>query len=167
MRAARNGPRFLDALLRAIGRTGQRPAFDDPQARSWARRVRSYEDLPTVFRSFFDHLLFRQIEPFPYTVLMPTFLGGYGRPEIERLVLNLWRDIHVLENSEAALRTTRYPIEKIHVLERGSILLYAWITIRAAETIVFQQWSRSRLSVLLDQYPGFGCPRQASQFERC
>ncbi len=90
--------------------------------------------MPDVYRSFFDRLPSRQIEPFPYTVLMPTFKGSYRRPEIERLALKVGKDIHVLEDSGAGLRATRYPIKSTHLVERGSILLHAWITVRGHDS---------------------------------
>jgi hypothetical protein len=48
-------------------------------------------------------------------------------------VLLSGRNIYVVDDSEAELRATHYPIENIHLLERGSILLHAWITIRGMD----------------------------------
>jgi hypothetical protein len=95
---------------------------------SWARRLGSFEDVPQCYREFFDRLSAPDREPFPYTVLSPTF-QGYPTPEIERLVTLIGGNFYVLERAKGCLITKCFPLADICLVENGRILLHSWITV--------------------------------------
>lgn len=101
----------------------------DPRSQSWARSVRSYEEVPSVYRSFLDALPGSDTSPFPYTVLTPIYIGIYGKAEHERLVCATGSHIHVLERIEDRFTPTSYRLDCISFVETGIILLHAWISI--------------------------------------
>lgn len=125
---------FLNPLVRAAERVRHRPAYGEQLVRSWARQVGAYEEVPEVYRSCFDRLPLPSLKPFPYAVLMPSLKRGYDLSEVGWLVLKLGPGIHILEDAGPAVRETHYPFEAIQFVERGSILLHAWLTIRALDT---------------------------------
>ena len=120
-------------LLRLIRREKSRVEPDDPRARSWARRVESYADLPKVYAPFVDSLPRRQREPFPYSVLTPTFRGSYGRSEKEHLLCIVDDEVHMLQFVDNRLHADCFSTAEICFLERGSILLHAWLTMAAQD----------------------------------
>ncbi len=109
------------------------PQFIDPRAHSWAREVKSYSDLPVQYRPFFQNIGAGAPEALPYSVLTPTFRGGYGYPETERLLCILGGEVHVLESAEGHLRCSSYAPEHVHMIEYGVLLLHSWITIRGRD----------------------------------
>jgi len=94
---------------------------------SWARLVRSVEELPEVYRPFIESL--PTGSAFPYAVITPTF-AGFLRREPERLVCSVGEDLCVVEKSKGELITTRYAFADIHYLEVGAVLLLDWLQIR-------------------------------------
>lgn len=94
---------------------------------SWARPVRSADELPSIYRPFMDALL--TSGAFPYSVLTPTF-SGFVRRETEKLVFSVGDCLYVVEKSKGELVTTCYAFEDIRYLEAGSVLLHAWLKIR-------------------------------------
>lgn len=128
-REVRRKRSLLARMVAAVWGREQPALLDDPCASTWAREVKCYGELPEIYQPPFGKLLSHRAGPFPYTVVMPTFKGGSRRPQTERLVFKLGREIHVLVDSEGGLGAARYPIESIEFVERGSILLHAWITI--------------------------------------
>lgn len=117
---------LLSRLLRA---KGSRTIWADPRTQSWAHVVGSHEDVPDVYKSFFDALPTNEEAPFPYTVLTPTFKGIYRKPEPERLVCAAGSSIHILERIEGDFHRTSYRLDAICSVETGLILLHSWITI--------------------------------------
>src|SRR5512138_1118223 len=96
---AGNGSKVTSRIQQRIagffrGRTTW-PKFIDPRAHSWAKEVKSYSELPVQYWPFF-----KAQEALPYSVLMPTFRGGYGHPEVERLLCIREGKVHVLEPTE-------------------------------------------------------------------
>ncbi len=102
--------------------------FMDPRAHSWAREVKSYSELPVQFQPFFETR-----EALPYSVLPPTFKGGYGRPETERLLCILEGKVLVLERVDGHLQCTSYAPDQVHLIEYGVLLLHSWITIHGQD----------------------------------
>ena len=127
--------RNTSLLQRVIGLLlpGRTQEVDDPRARTWARAVKSLAELPAAYRPFFESLQPDERDPFPYTVLTPTFKGGYGRAQTEHLLCILDGAVHVLETTEGRLCVRRYSPASTNLLERGSILLHAWITIHGED----------------------------------
>jgi len=132
--SAKNNSGLLQKLARLIVGSSRLRDPDDPRSRSWARQVNSYADLPEIYCAFLGGLSSLQGQPFPYTVLTPTFKDGHGCPENERLLCSMGRDVHVLEMINGLLHTTTYPPEGITFLEWGIILLHAWITIHGQDS---------------------------------
>ncbi len=94
---------------------------------SWAKLVESYDELPEIYRSFFDSFPNTTGE-FPYMVLTPKY-EGFIRRENEKLVCRLDHTLHILEKAQNRLNLTSYALEDIHSVEVGMILLKGWITI--------------------------------------
>jgi hypothetical protein len=99
---------------------------------SWARRVKSYDDLPELYKGFFDALPPHERNQFPYTVLTPTF-KGFRKPENEKLICMPGERVCVLESIENKVLPVCYPLADINYVEAGAILLYAWITINGLD----------------------------------
>lgn len=91
---------------------------------SWAKPVSSYGELPDVYHDRLKASL--GARPLPYAVLTPTYRGFFHR-ENEKLVFSLDRHLHIWERIKGGLACTCYAFEDIHLVESGSILLYAWI----------------------------------------
>jgi hypothetical protein len=96
---------------------------------SWAKRVRSYADVPDAFRDFFQALPNVESD-FPYTLLMPAYRVGFLRRTKPKLVCSLGDDLYVLERDNDELTCTCYPIAHISTIEVGQILLKAWVNLR-------------------------------------
>jgi hypothetical protein len=96
---------------------------------SWAKRVRSYADVPDAFRDFFQALPNVESD-FPYTLLMPAYRVGFLRRTKPKLVCSLGDDLYVLEQDNDELICTCYPIAHISTIEVGQILLKAWVNLR-------------------------------------
>jgi hypothetical protein len=96
---------------------------------SWAKRVRSYADVPDGFRDFFQTLPNVGLD-FPYTLLMPAYRLGFLRRTKPKLVCSLGDDLYVLERGNDELICTCYPIAHISTIEVGQILLKAWVNLR-------------------------------------
>jgi hypothetical protein len=96
---------------------------------SWAKRVRSYADVPDAFRDFFQALPNVESD-FPYTLLMPAYRVGFLRRTKPKLVCSLGDDLYVLERDNDELICTCYPIAHISTIEVGQILLKAWVNLR-------------------------------------
>ncbi|MEW5961027.1 MAG: hypothetical protein AB1801_25145, partial [Chloroflexota bacterium] len=124
---------------------------------SWARAIESYDEVPEVFRSFFDSLPDGGGK-FSYAVLTPTYEGFLWR-EKPKLICRIDNNIHILEETRNAFKLTCYPLEAIHCIEMGAILLSAWITIRgitgsgslAVTTIKFNTVNSYLFDPILDQ----------------
>ena len=91
---------------------------------SWARPVRSMDELPPAYRGFFEAQLVG--ETFPYSVLTPTF-AGFMRRETEKLVCCLDDHLIVLEKTTGAPKCTAFLLSDLNYLEVGGVLLKAWI----------------------------------------
>ncbi len=134
---ADNGSRVTSQIRQRIAgffrRQATWPQFIDPRAQSWAREVKSYADLPVQFRPFFQNIGAGAHETLPYSVLTPTFRGGYGHPEAERLLCLLKGKVQILESEEGRLKCSSYAPPHVHIIEYGVLLLHSWITIHGRD----------------------------------
>jgi hypothetical protein len=121
---------FIEGIVARVRASWPRIPPQDTRARTWARRVESLRDLPELYRPYFDSLPAERMEPFPYTVLTPTFKDIPRRAEREKLVCLLGDELLILEHLDDRLAQTRFPLSGRCFVERGVILLQAWITIR-------------------------------------
>ena len=99
---------------------------------SWARKIASFEDLPGGFQPAVMELL-ADSQDFPYSVLTPTF-EGFLRRENSKLIFNLGSRLHVLEDNRASIIHIIFPVESIHAIEFGTILLKAWMKLRGIDS---------------------------------
>ena len=99
---------------------------------SWARKVRSYDETPEVFRDAL-RMLVGAASPFPHVVLTPTF-DGFRRRENEKLVFSFESKVYILERTKNQVTTTGYAPKDIHLVEVGEILLDSWIRISGMTT---------------------------------
>ena len=122
-------PGILQRVVGLLSQHRQLPDTEDSCARSWAIPLKSYQEIPEVYRSFLDALPPSEMDPFPYTALTPTFRGIHHKPEHERLVCKAGDRIHVLERLGDGFAPTTYCLDSISCVELGTILLYSWITV--------------------------------------
>ncbi|MBN1219008.1 MAG: hypothetical protein JXM69_08770 [Anaerolineae bacterium] len=95
---------------------------------SWARAIRSYNEIPELYRSSFEALV-GDTGKFPYAVLTPSYAGFIERAK-EKLVCYLDAKVYVLEEVGGMLSSTCYPVEDISYIETGKALLQSWVKIR-------------------------------------
>lgn len=98
---------------------------------SWARQVKSYEELPSHYR---DHFTRSGFDPskFPYSVLTPT-LEGFLRREKEKLTYIRDGSITILEKSSRPSIETAYRLADINHVEVGQVLLKAWLRLEGID----------------------------------
>jgi hypothetical protein len=114
---------ILDSALAAL--PSLRPS--EQSGLTWARLIKTYEDLPDVYKNFFEHIQ-RDGQDFPYTVLTPSY-EGLLHPTTEKLIIVLGPEIYILESSGNAFKSYCYPIATINYVERGTKLLHSWLDI--------------------------------------
>jgi hypothetical protein len=122
---------FIEGVIARVRANWPRIPPQDTRARTWARRVQTLRELPDLYRPFFDSLRTQQTEPFPYTVLTPTFKDIPRRAEREKLVCLLDNELLILEALDDHLAQMRFPLDGRCYVERGVILLQTWITVSA------------------------------------
>jgi len=159
-----NTPSLVEKILERIKnltRDKNRYLHPDDQARlSWARVAKTSEEVPEIYRGFFEALPAKDKEPFPYLVISPTF-KGYLQPENEKLVCRTGDSLCVVEQQPSGgLDIRRYPLSGIFLLETGTILLNSWFTVRgtdssgasSASTIRFNSVTEHLFTPLVDDF---------------
>ena len=94
---------------------------------SWAKPIRSYADVPDVYKSFFDPLL-TEGQDFPYAVLTPSY-ERFIHKTTEKLICDFGHEIDVLEKIGDEFEVYCYPLDGIIYVEFKSVLLAASLTI--------------------------------------
>jgi hypothetical protein len=94
---------------------------------SWARPVRSRDELPSAYHSFFDAR--PAGEAFPDAVLTPTF-AGFMRRETEKLLCCLDDQLIVLERTSGAPKCMAFLLNDVNYVEVGGVLLKAWFKVQ-------------------------------------
>jgi len=94
---------------------------------SWATRIESFEDLPDIYKGFFETFLAAGLD-FPYSVLTPSHERFIHR-QSEKLISAIGREIHILERSGNTIELQRYPIDRISYIEFRTALLASSFTI--------------------------------------
>jgi hypothetical protein len=102
-------------------------SFPDYKNTSWAKSIRSYDAVPTVYQDYFVPFLNTGRE-FPYTVLTPNY-EGFIRRTTEKLICDFGVAIHVLERNSNSYKASRYPVDGISCVEVKTILLDSSIKI--------------------------------------
>ena len=88
---------------------------------SWAKPIKSYTDVPDVYKEFFDSLHIEG-QAFPYTVLTPSY-EKFIHKTTEKLISDFDHDIFVLEKNGNTFETRCYPIDGISYVEFRTALL--------------------------------------------
>jgi hypothetical protein len=88
---------------------------------SWAKLIRSYAEVPEVFKEFFDSSIVKG-QAFPYTVLAPSY-ERFIHTTTEKLICATDHEIYVLEKNGNAFEVRCYPLEEITYVEFRSVLL--------------------------------------------
>jgi hypothetical protein len=96
---------------------------DELTKSSWAQPIKSYADIPDVYKGFFDPLLADGRE-FPYVVLTPSY-ENFIHKTTEKLICDSGCEIVVLEKSGNTFETQHYPLEGIIYVEFRTVLLDA------------------------------------------
>lgn len=94
---------------------------------SWAKSIESYAEVPAVYKGFFEPLL-AEGRPVPYSILTPSFEGFLHRTT-EKLICYFGNELYILEKGGNTFTVQCYPLQEIHYVEFGSILLDGWIKI--------------------------------------
>jgi hypothetical protein len=94
---------------------------------SWAKPIRSFEDVPAIYQDFFKSYLTDE-QPFPYSVLTPTY-EGFLRRAAEKLIGIFGNAIVILERKGHSVESQSYPIDTISYVEMGTALLDAYLKI--------------------------------------
>ncbi|MBN2086249.1 MAG: hypothetical protein JW748_13600 [Anaerolineales bacterium] len=132
-----NNPSLVETIrerIKNLTRDRNRYLHPDDQARlSWAREAKTIEELPEIYRGFFDTLPEKDKEPFPYSVISPTF-KGFLQPENEKLICRVGECLCVLEQKNGKLTARRYPHSEIYLIETGTILLYSWFAVHGTDS---------------------------------
>jgi len=90
---------------------------------SWAKPIRSYADVPAVYKKFFDSFLVEG-RAFPYTVLTPSY-EMFIHKTSEKLICDFGYEINVLEKNGNTFETQCYPLSGISYVELRTALLAA------------------------------------------
>lgn len=90
---------------------------------SWARLIRSSDEVPPAYRSFWAD------QPVSYAVLTPTYTG-FIRRETERLICCLDDRLIVLEKTSGEPKRTVFRLDEINYVEMGAVLLKAWFKVQ-------------------------------------
>src|SRR5512135_2118873 len=105
-----------EVFMPTIAPTGAREAVSVRSAAeqtrlSWARPIRSLDEVPAIYLPFFEGL--PAGTPFPYSVLTPTY-AGFMRRETERLICCLDDHLYILEKSPSELKNTCLPLRSVN-----------------------------------------------------
>ncbi|GIK37647.1 MAG: hypothetical protein BroJett011_14800 [Chloroflexota bacterium] len=91
---------------------------------SWLNVIRSFAEVPDVYRSSFEALI--GDSQFPYTVLTPSY-AGFIKRQNEKLVCYLDGKIHIMEEVTGLLTCTGYAVKDVSYVEAGKVLLQSWV----------------------------------------
>jgi hypothetical protein len=102
-----------------------RESADELTRSSWAKPITSYDDVPKVYKSFFEPF-HADGQEFPYTVLTPSYERFIHRTT-EKLICVWDHEIYILERSGNTFETQCYPFGQISCIEFRTILLDSYI----------------------------------------
>ena len=88
---------------------------------SWATCIKSYAEVPDVYKSFFEPIL-AEGRAFPYTILTPSY-ERFVHKTTEKIISDFGHDIYVLERNRDSFETQCYPVDKIIYIEFETALL--------------------------------------------
>jgi hypothetical protein len=115
---------------------------------SWAEPIKSYADVPDVYKDFFDSFLAHGRE-FPYVVLTPSY-ENFIHKTSEKLICDGGCEIVVLEKSGNTFETQHYPLEGIIYVEFRIVLLDASFKICGVTGLGVQTTSTFKFNSVTD-----------------
>jgi hypothetical protein len=98
---------------------------DEQTRRSWARALKSYDEVPDVYQDFLKTLPGGAT---PYMILTPSY-EGFMSPTSERLLCSFGDRVFIAEKQRDRVASICYPFADINYIEMATILLKAWIKI--------------------------------------
>jgi hypothetical protein len=127
----------IDDLRNALKQNPWNPTLrlsaEEQTKLSWARVAKSRAEIPDAYGAFFDALPAQEKDPFPYTVISPTY-RGFLQPENEKIICRIGGNIHVMEIQDRRLSSVCYPLADIILVEAGTILLSSWFMVHGRES---------------------------------
>ena len=118
----------LKAALRFVAGIGPKLTSltaDEQTRRSWAKTLKSFDEVPDAYKDFLETL---PGGARPYMVLTPSYEGFISRTN-ERLLCCLGDKVFIAEKQRDAVTSTCYSFKDINYVEVGTILLKSWIKI--------------------------------------
>lgn len=89
----------------------------------WPRIIDIYLEIPEVFRGFVQ-----PSHPFSYMIYIPEDKWGQKATNSKLILLDL-NQLVILENDKGKVKKVMYLLQHINYLERGTILLYSWMSV--------------------------------------
>ncbi|MBN1412209.1 MAG: hypothetical protein JW969_15295 [Spirochaetales bacterium] len=96
----------------------------DHTMRNWSRILKTFSDVPDVFRE-----VFATRDEFPYTVFIPEDKLIFQRRRNARLACLLDDRLVVMQSRGNRVRKVTHAFDDIYYLEYGNILLYSWLRV--------------------------------------
>lgn len=121
---------------------------DELTKSSWAQPIKSYADVPDVYKDFFNPL-FADGREFPYTVLTPSY-ENFIHKTTEKLICDGGCEIIILEKSENTFEPQCYPLDRIIYVEFRSVLLDASFKICGMTGLGVQNTSTLKFNSVTD-----------------
>jgi hypothetical protein len=122
----------------------------DPSMRTWARKLTSYEEVPSGFQEVFPEYT----SQFPYTVLIPEEqLSPFHNKRGARLLCLDEDQLVSIEAVRGKAVATSYPLDMITYLEHGRVLLKSWLKISSpwrSTTIAFNTTSEQVFTPIIE-----------------
>jgi hypothetical protein len=123
----------------------------DPSMKKWARRLTSYDEVPSGFEEEFPEYT----SQFPYTVLIPEEESS-SRFQNNREAMLLCLDDEqfvIIEAIRGKAVATSYPLDSITYIEHGRVLLKSWLKVSSpwfSTTVMFNTASESVLRPVIE-----------------
>jgi hypothetical protein len=115
--------RNMAALIASIPKI----SADEQTRLSWAKPIRSFEDVPAIYNEIFSAYL-KEGQPFPYSVLTPSYEGFLHRAT-EKLIGILENAIIILERKGNSVEAQCFPMDEISYVETRTVLLDSYFKI--------------------------------------
>jgi hypothetical protein len=95
---------------------------------SWAREIKSYQEVPEEFKKVLASFETGQSR-FPYTLYAPPDKWGLRKKTHAKLIVIFDHKILFAEKVKNGIVTQEFEFENVNYIERGTLLLYSWIRI--------------------------------------
>lgn len=94
---------------------------------NWPRLIKSYDDMPAIFKK---NICEESIDSgsFPYMVYIPPSRFGIRRYSPAIIYIN-GKTLYIVEKNKRQTEISAFPFDEINFIEKGTVLLSAWIKI--------------------------------------